>query len=87
MLENEVSATYKKSITETWKAKYQLVLSHVHLCNAAERSIRMFKAHFISVLVGVNPSVPGYLWDTLLLQAELTLNHQRQSMLNPRISA
>ena len=85
--ENEVSAAYKKAITKNWKAMYQLVPPHVHRPNEAERAIRTFKAHFLSVLAGVYPSLPGYLWDTLLLQTELTLNTQSQATLNPRISA
>ena len=54
--------------------------------NADERDIRAFKDHFLSVLAGVDTRFPGYLWYTLLPHAELTLNLQRQSMLNLRIS-
>ena len=74
VLENEVSAAYKNSIDETWKARYQLVLTHVHRCNADELTIRTFKAHFLSILDGFNTRFPGYLWDTLLLQVELMPN-------------
>ena len=58
VLDSEFSLAYKKAITETWKASYQLVLPHVHCRNAAEREIWTFKAHFISVLVGVDPRFP-----------------------------
>jgi hypothetical protein len=59
----------------------------MHCCNRAERAIRTFKDHFLSILAGVDASFPPYLWDLLLPQAELTLNLLRQLALNPRISA
>ena len=77
VLDNEVNEAYKKAITETWKARYQLVPPHVHFRNASERAIRTFNAHFIFVLGGVDPRFPGYLWDTLFPQAKLLLNIQR----------
>ena len=51
ILDNEASAEYKKLMTETWNVKYQLVPPYIHRRNAAERAIRTFKAHFLSVLV------------------------------------
>ena len=39
-------------------------------------SHQKFKAHFISILAGVNDNFPIRLWDKLLPQAELTLNRQ-----------
>ena len=45
VLDNEVSAAYKKAITETWKAKYQLVPPYAQRRNAAERVIRTFKTY------------------------------------------
>ena len=68
VIENEVSASYKKAITETWKARYQLVPPHFHFRNAAEKKGRTFQSHFLSILAGVNTSFSGYLWDTILLQ-------------------
>ena len=65
----------------------QLVPPDMHRRNRAERAIRTFKNNFISILAGVDPSFPPYLWDLLLPQAELTLNLLRQSSLNPKISA
>jgi hypothetical protein len=59
----------------------------MHHCNWAERAIRTFKDHFLSILAGVDASFSPYLWDLLLPQAELTLNLLRQSALNPWISA
>ena len=59
----------------------------MHRQNSAEHAIRTFKAHFLSILAGVDPSFPPYLWDLLLLQAELTLNLLWQSAPNPWILA
>ena len=59
----------------------------MHRRNAAERAIRTFKAHFISILAGVAHDFPSHLWDLLLPQAELTLNLLRQSLRNPSVSA
>ena len=82
VLDSEFSLAYKKAITETWKASYQLVLPHVHRRNAAEQAIRRLKTHFLSVLDGVNTSFLGYLWNILLPQAELTLSLQLQATRN-----
>jgi hypothetical protein len=59
----------------------------MHHKNRAEHAIRTFKAHFLSILAGVDPSLPPYLWDLLFPQAELTLNLFQQSALNPWILA
>ena len=45
----------------------------------------MFKAHFLAILVGADPSFPKYMWDKLLDQGELYLNIFHQSTLNPSI--
>ena len=49
--------------------------------NAEERSIRTFKAHFISVLTGVASDFPQNLWDLLIPQTEENLNILRQATL------
>jgi hypothetical protein len=46
----------------------------MHRCNWAERAIKTFKDHFLSILGGVDQFFPPYLWDLHLPQAELTLN-------------
>ena len=58
ILDNEASAEYKRAITENWNANYQLVPPNKHQINAAERAICAFKAHFLSILVGVAPYFP-----------------------------
>ena len=87
ILDNEASKDYRHAITHDWKATYQLVPPDVHRANAAERAIRTFKAHFLSILAGIDTSFPNYLWDKLLPQTELTLNLLRQSTIAPAISA
>ena len=72
---------------DDWGATYQLVPPNAHERNIAERSICTFKEHFYSVLAGVDPAFPNFMWDNLLDQTELTLSLLRQATLNPRISA
>ena len=86
ILDNETSTDFKITIVEDWCATYQLVPPNAHRRNIAERDIRTFKAHFLSVLAGVDPTFPDFMWDNLLVQTELTLNLLRQATLNPSIS-
>ena len=59
---------------------------NVHCRNIAERAIHTFKAQFLSILSGICPSFPNYLWDKLLPQTELPLNLLRQSTVAPLLS-
>jgi hypothetical protein len=54
--------------------KYQLITPNNHRRNIAEAAIKIFKAHFISILCRCDKSFPLYLWDRLLPQAEHTVN-------------
>ena len=83
ILDNESSAEYKRAINTKWNANYQLVPRNTHQSNAAERAIRTFKAHFLSILAGVAPDFRSHLWDLLLPQTELTLNLLRKATLYP----
>ena len=85
VLDNEVSNDMKALIEET--CKYELVPPGCHRRNVAEVAIKIFKNHFISILAGLDPSCPLYLWDRFLPQAELTCNLLRQSNTVPTISA
>ena len=85
ILDNEASAKYKRVITKKWQAQYQLVPPNVHQRNVSERAIRNFKAHLLSILAGVDPNFPKYMWDTLLQQTELTINLLRQATINQKI--
>ena len=87
ILDKKASAEYKRAIKTKWNANYQLVPPNIHRSNAAERAIRTFKAHFLSILAGVAPDLPRNLWDLLLPQIELTLNLLRQATLDPTQSA
>ena len=86
ILNNEASAEYKQVIKTKWNTNYQLVSTNTHRRNAAERSIRTFKAYFLSILTGVAPYFRSNLWDFLLPQTELTLNLLWKSTLDPSIS-
>ena len=64
ILDNEVSAEFKKTIVKYWGASYQIEPPNLHRVNVAERSIRTFKAHSLAILAGVDPNFPKYMWDT-----------------------
>ena len=59
----------------------------MHRRNAAERAIRTFKNHFVTILCGCDPEFPLHLWDRLAPQSILTLNLLRASRINPQLSA
>jgi hypothetical protein len=61
--------------------KYQLVPPHDHRGNIAETAVKVFKAHFISILCRCDKSFP------LLPQAEHILNMLRTSTMTPSMSA
>ena len=65
----------------------QYVPPHNHRANPAERHIRSFKNHFLSILAAVHPHFPLDLWDRLLPHAELTINHLRTWALDASLSA
>ena len=66
---------------------YQLVLPHDHQQNLAEKAFQTVKAHFISILCGVDKDFPLHLWDRLLPQAKHTLNMLHTAKVAPNISA
>ena len=65
----------------------QLVPPHLHRRNAAERTIRTFKNHFIAGLCSTDRNSPLHLWDQLLPQVLLTINLLCGSIINPNLSA
>ena len=85
VLDNEASDAMKDLIRD--ECKLELVPPYCHRRNVAEVQIKNFKAHFISILAGTDPSFPANLWDRLLPQAELTFNLLRQSNMAPKVSA
>ena len=87
ILDNEASTDYRRIIKEEWHVKLQLVLPDVHRRNTTELAIQTSNAHFLSVLAGVDPTLPKYMWDLLLNQTEPTLILLLQATLDPSISA
>ena len=87
ILDNEVSTKFKHLITEELGINYQLVPPYIHRRNAAEQAIRTFKPHFLSILAGIVPNLPKFLWYHLFPQTEMTLNFLRKSTLDPTKSA
>ena len=85
-LDNETSTAL-----ETFAAKNNIQIQYCppgqHRSLKAERAIRTFKNHFISTLCTVANDFPMTLWDKLLPQAELCLNHLLPYGPNPNISA
>ena len=87
VLDNEVSSAMTDVNCDKYKMEMELVPPGCHRRNAAEVAIRNFKAHFLSVLVGVPDDSPLTLWDRLLPQTEITLNLLRQSNATHTVSA
>ena len=87
ILDNEASTKLKHLITEELGINYQLVSPFIHIRNAAERSIRTFKAHSLFFLAGITPDFPKFLWDHPLPPTKTTLNFLRQATLDPTKSA
>jgi hypothetical protein len=86
VLDNECSADLQKAFTK-YNVQFQRVPPKVHRVNAAERAIRTFKNHFVTMLCSVDSRFPLDLWDRLLPQATLTLNLLRSSRIHPSLSA
>ncbi len=86
LLDNEFSKDFKEQINSN-QMKYQLVPPHDHRRNIVETAIKIFKAHFISILCGCDKSFPFHLWERLLPQAEHTLNMLRPARMTPTVSA
>jgi hypothetical protein len=85
-LDNKALEAFKQCIQEQ-QMQYKLVPLGNHHCNQAERVIQTFKAHFISILAGVDNKFPLSLWCHLLEPTEVTLNLLCQLKVAPKISA
>jgi hypothetical protein len=83
VLDNKCSAAMKACIKEKGM-DYELVPPGQHRHNQAEQAIETFKAHYISILAGVDNKFPLSLWGHLLEPTELTLNLLRQSRVAPK---
>jgi hypothetical protein len=87
ILNNKVSENMKNHIRDMHKFNMELVPPWCHQRNAAEVAICNFKAHFLSVLMGVSDNFPPSLWDWLLPQTKITINLIRQSNATPNVLA
>jgi hypothetical protein len=85
-MDNEASSALKSMLVNEFQMAYQLDPLHIHR-NTAERASRTFKNHFVAGLCSTNPDFPLRLWDSLLPQAEITLNLLRAARTNPNVSA
>ena len=56
--------------------------TNVHRRNYVERAICTLKSYFLSILAGVDPDFPKFIWYTLLQHTELTLNLLHQATIN-----
>ena len=86
-LDNETSVNLEKFFRDEANVSFQYLPPDNHRANKAERHIRYFKNHFISMLATVHPNCPMSLWDQFLPQAEITANHFIPWSIDPRISA
>ena len=86
ILDNECSQDLKDAFTKH-QIQFQRVPPKEHRVNAAERAIRTFKNHFVSILCTVHSKFPLTEWDRLLPQTTLTLNLLRSSRIHPSLSA
>jgi hypothetical protein len=87
VLDNEVSENMKNHIRDTCKFNMELVPPGCHQCNAAEVSIRNFKAYFLGILAGAADDFPQSLWDWLLPQTKIMINLIQQFNTTPTVSA
>ena len=87
LLDNEVSRDLIKA-TEEQKLSYQIVPApDDHRNTPAERAIKDFKAHFISVRACTNKLYPANAWNLLIPHAIHILNILWPSKINPKVSA
>jgi hypothetical protein len=85
-LDNETSNAFE-TFPRTNSVSIQYCAPHQHRALRAERAIRTFKKHFIATLCIVADDYPLGIWDKLLPQAELCLNHLMPYPSNPAVSA
>ena len=85
-LDNETSVALENFARQK-NISIQYCAPHQHRALKAERAIRTFKNHFIATLCTAATDFPLGLWDELLLQAELCLNHLLPYPPNPTVSS
>ena len=85
ILDNECPNILKIFMREVIE-KFQLVPTHIHQRNSAERAIRTFKEHLIAGLSSTHKDFPIHIWCRLLPHVIITINLLRQSCMNPELS-
>ena len=85
-LDNETSAPLE-AFALTNKITIQYCPPHTHRSLKAERAIRTLKNHFIATLCTADPDFPLNLWDDMLPQVEICLNHLIPYSPNVTVSA
>ena len=85
-MDNEKSGKLEEWFKEK-STKFSYVPPGNHRVLRAERAIRSAKNHIIATMCTADDNFPAYLWDKLLDQAELTLNHMRVCRSNEKVSA
>ena len=86
-LDNESSSALTTFLKTEAKVKLNLVPPNTHRRNRAERAIRDWKNHFLSLLATIDRDFPMNQWDLLVPQAMLTINILRPCRSNIAISA
>ena len=84
-LDNEASESFL-AVLDDLQVEYQMTPPNIHRQNPAERAIRTWKDHFMSVLATVDPAFPMHLWCRLTHAVNIQLNLLRQSRLHPQLS-
>ena len=85
-LDNETSSQLEK-LAQTQKITIQFCPPANHRALHAECAIRTYKNHLIATLATTAVDFPLNLWDKLLPQIEICLNHLLPYKLNPGVSA
>jgi hypothetical protein len=76
-LDNETSDDLERMFRDDLKVSFQYVPTTCHRRNKAERAMRTMTNHLAAMMATTHPDFPQYLWDEMLLQAEITINMLR----------
>ena len=85
-MDNEISDDLLKT-PKVVNMEYQLVSPHSHRRNLAKRSVQTLKTHFKAELTNFDPEFLLTGLDSLVEQANITLNLLRIARSDPKISS
>jgi hypothetical protein len=85
-LDNETSKDVESFIADN-NASHQYTPPDIHRTNPAERAIRTWKNHFVSIRAGTPSTYRLSNWCKDLEQTDITLNMMRPCTQNPKLSA